>query len=528
MLIIHFLGLALGLEKQFCLYISGNNRIKLSLVAGWKVYILHENGDIYCASSKIPETLKKQLSFFVYSIFLMRKTCLIIAIAIPLFCGCNADNKKSNNWEMDHFSYELGVVGGFSELISTGVKNLALSAPLSSSKMDQFIVDAEKIAASHGVSVYRESDLIVTDLFPSDVASGKDVLLLYRGTTLEEYLSLKSDKAELEKSGDYDAKAKIEVARRFGRMLSYSPREINRLLAQNTSFRTLDDFGIRANNLFLYYKELDKALEFYSITLGMELVADYGMAYILRMTFDSYLVLVDADKGMHSAKEPKTVALALLTDKLDEWYAHLKNQGVEIKSEYQPKEGSAHDGFVAVDTEGYLLEFERFNQHPENEKFIPVLKQNMQNNFQSVQQNSLPDGLTIHSTITWLYHKDILAMQNFYQDVFGLELVVDQGWTKIFKVSDTGFLAIVDEKRGMHSYTEKKAVNLGFIIEDLDSWFEYVKTNKLFDLLEDELGVGPETRYKAFVGFCPEGYFLEFDHFYPHDDNTLLLQQLNN
>jgi len=154
------------------------------------------------------------------------------------------------------------------------------------------------------------------------VATGKDVLLLYRGTTLEEYLSLKSDKAKLEKNGDYDNKARIRVARRFGRMLSYSPREINRLLARNSSFRTLDDFGFQANNLFLYYKDLEKAVEFYSKTLGMELVADYGMAYILRMTSDSYLILVDADKGMHTAEEPKTVALALLTDNLDKWYTY--------------------------------------------------------------------------------------------------------------------------------------------------------------------------------------------------------------
>jgi len=458
----------------------------------------------------------------------MRKTGLIIAVTIPLFLGCNADNQKSKNLKMDQYSYELGVVGGFSELINAGVKRLALSAPLSTREMDQFMVDAEKIADRYSVSVYREPDLIGTDLFPADVALNKDVLLLYRGTTLEEYLSLKSDKAKLKKNGDYDGKARIEVARRFGRMLSYSPREINRLLAQNTSFRSMDDFGIRANNLFLYYKELDRALEFYSKTLGLELVADYGMAYILRMTSDSYLILVDASKGMHTAEEPKTVALALLTENLDEWYAHLKSQNVKIKYEYQPKEGSAHDGFVAVDPEGYLLEFERFNQHPENERFIPILSENSQSAIHSVKQNSLPEGLTIHSTITWLYHKDILAMQNFYQDMFGLEMVADQGWTKIFKVSDTGFLAIVDEKRGMHSYTEKKAVNVGFIIDDLEGWFEYARENKLFDLFEDELGVGPETRYKAFVGFCPEGYFLEFDHFYPHDDNTLLLHHLNN
>jgi len=458
----------------------------------------------------------------------MRKTGLILATAILLFFGCSTDNQKFNKVEKDQYSYELGVVGGFSELISAGVKQLALSAPLSPGKMERFMVDAEKIATKHGVSVYRESDLIITDLFPEDVALNKDVLLLYRGTTLEEYLSLKSDMAELEKNGVFDDKARIEVARRFGRMLSYSPREINRLLARNSSFRTMDDFGIQANNLFLYYKDLKKALEFYSETLGMELVADYGMAYILRMTADSYLILVDADKGMHSAEEPKTVALALLSDKLEEWYAYLKSRDVKIKYEYKPQEGSAHDGFVAVDPEGYLLEFERFDQHPENERFIPILKQNKKNAISSTQQDKLPEGLTIHSTITWLYYKDILAMQNFYQDVCGLEMVADQGWAKIFKVSDTGFLAIVDEKRGMHSYTEKKAVNVGFIIEDLEGWFEYARERKPFELLEDELGVEPETRYKAFVGFCPEAYFLEFDHFYSHDDNTLLLQHLNN
>jgi catechol 2,3-dioxygenase-like lactoylglutathione lyase family enzyme len=447
----------------------------------------------------------------------MRIPSLTIALILTICFGC-----KTNQ-----YSYELGVVGAFSELINAGVKQLALSAPLSPSEMDRFIMEAEKVAMRHDVSVYRESDLVLTDLFPSDVARGKDVLLLYKGTVLEQYLSLKSDIKELEEAGAYEGKTKLELSRRFGRLLSYSPREINRLLSQNTSFRTMDDFGISASNLFLYYDNLDEAVDFYSNTLGMEVVADYEMAFILRATLDSYLILVDASKGMHSAEEPKTVALALLTDQLEEWYAYLKSRQVKMKFDYQPKKGSAHDGFVAIDPEGYLLEFERFNQHPENENFIPMLDKNRKNVVPSVQEKSLPKDLSIHSTITWLYHKDILAMQNFYQNVFGLEMVADQGWTKIFKVSNTSFLAIVDERRGMHSYTEKKAVNVGFIIDDLEGWFEYAEDNKIFNLFEDELGVGPETRYKSFVGFCPEGYFLEFDHFYPHDDNTILLQQLS-
>jgi len=456
-----------------------------------------------------------------------KKPQLIYFIFIVTICSCKMEKNDDQALKLDPYSYELGVVGGFSELINAGVKQLALSAPLPSNEMDDFIKDAEKIASKYNVLVYRETDLIITDLFQSDVATGKDVLLLFNGTTLEAYHSLKADIRALESADQYHGMARIEVARRFGRLLSYSPRQINMLLSQNTSFRTMSDFGIRATNLFLYYEDLEQAGLFYTKILGMELVADYEMALILRMTHDSYLILVDASKGMHSADEPKTVALALLTDQLDEWYSYLKNKNVPMKFDYTPKDGSAHDGFVIVDPEGYLLELERFNQHPENERFLPQLNQNKTRTVKSDLEGKISNGLGFHSTITWLYYKDVQAMQNYYQDVLGLEMVADQGWTKIYKVSHTGFIAIVDEKRGMHKYSEKKAVNVGFIIDDLVPWFEYVKENKILDLYDEELGVGPETRYKSFVGLGPEGYYLEFDRFYPHEDNTVLLKYLN-
>ena len=437
-----------------------------------------------------------------------------------LFLNCQSDTTNKNSQQ----NYELGIVDGFSEVVAAGVKQLALSSPLSPKEMDDFIADAEKVAAKHGVSIYREPDLIVTDLFPADVAKGKEVLLLYTGHTEDAYLQLKADKAQLEKAGTYDKKARQDIARRFGRLLSYSPKKINQLLAQNTDFRTMADFGIKATNLFLYYKDLSSAGAFYTNTLGMELVADYGMALILRMTTDSYLILVDATKGMHTADEPKTVALALLTEQLEEWYDYLNTKNVKIKYKY--KQGPAHDGFVAIDPEGYLLEFERFNQHFENEKFIPILTQNRTTSISSNPNSSKPKNLKIHSTITWLYNKDVLSMEHFYQNVLGLELVADQGWTKIYQASNTGFLAIVDEKRGMHDFTEKKAVNVGIILEELEPWFNYVKTNQVVDLRDQELNIGPETRYKSFVGYGPEGYYWEFDAFFPHEDNEVLLKYL--
>lgn len=294
-----------------------------------------------------------------------------------------------------------------------------------------------------------------------------------------------------------------------------------------SSIKTMADFGVRATNLFFYYNDLQAAGKFYSETLGMELVADYKTALILRMTADSYLILVDAAWGMHSSDEPKTVALALLTDQLDEWYAYLKGEEVEIKYDYKPKDGGPHDGFVIVDPEGYLLEFETFKQHPENEKFIPLLNGNIEKLAKTGAGNTLHARFNIHSTITWLYYNDVLAMQNFYKDVLGLDLVADQGWTKIYKVTETGFMAIVDGKKGMHSATKEKAVNVGFILDDLDPWFEYIKENTLMELHQKEIKTGSDNRYRAFVSYCPEDYYLEFDRFYPHTDNNRLLEYLD-
>jgi catechol 2,3-dioxygenase-like lactoylglutathione lyase family enzyme len=202
-------------------------------------------------------------------------------------------------------------VGAFGEMVNAGVKRLALSEVMSPAEMDAFLPEAQQVAERNKVRLYRERDLLVTDLFPADVARGKDVLLIYQDGTLDEYLALKAEAKRLEQAGQYVGKARETIARRFGRMLSYPAWRINELLAAQTDFRTMQDFGIRASNLFLYYRDLDRATAFYRETLGMELVADYEMARIFRMTADSYLILVDAARGMHTADAPHRPARAV-------------------------------------------------------------------------------------------------------------------------------------------------------------------------------------------------------------------------
>lgn len=290
--------------------------------------------------------------------------------------------------------------------------------------------------------------------------------------------------------------------------------------------KTLKDFNIRASNLFFYYKDLDRATEFYTETLGIEMVADYGFAKILRVAETAYLILVDAEKGMHTADEPKTVAIALVTDQLEEWYDYMVAQGVEMRHEFKYKEGKPHDGFVALDPEGYLLEFERFNPHPENEKFTPILAECKTLLPSKAQKTTVPKGLGFKAMVTWLYYKDLEGMMKFYEDVLGLEMIVDQGWTKIYQVSATGFIGLVDEKRGMHSFTEEKGVTVSFIIDDLEDWYKYAKAQQPFELRSEKLEIGDENKYRAFVGYDPEGYFMEFDKFYEHSMNEKLMAYL--
>jgi len=132
--------------------------------------------------------------------------------------------------DTDLRSYRLGATASWSEAISVGVKELALSSPATPDEMDDLIGEAEKIAARFGISVYRETDLLVTDLFPDDVAKGKHVLLLYRQPTLDKYFALKQKKTDLIEAGEYSGKAREDIARDFGRLLSYPDSVIDEKL----------------------------------------------------------------------------------------------------------------------------------------------------------------------------------------------------------------------------------------------------------------------------------------------------------
>ena len=159
-----------------------------------------------------------------------RATIAAFVVAVALFTGVNMNAMAQYENRVDDYSYQLGIIGGFAEVVKLGVKTLALSEVMAPEEMDHIMHDAQVVAKRNGVELYRETDFLVTDLYPHDVATGKHVLLIYTGDTLDRYLRIKSDKARLVTSGDYEGTAREEIARRFGKLLSYPEPIISDLL----------------------------------------------------------------------------------------------------------------------------------------------------------------------------------------------------------------------------------------------------------------------------------------------------------
>lgn len=295
------------------------------------------------------------------------------------------------------------------------------------------------------------------------------------------------------------------------------------LPAQSNAVNPMQQFSTTASNVFFYYEDVNAAEAFYRDIMGFRLAADYGFAKIMQVAPKSFITLVDHTKGMHTANEPKTTAIALVTDQLDEWWAYINTQNVDLRSSgYTPEKGSAHDGFVAVDPEGYYLEFERFNEHTENVSLMPIL--NSLATLYADPESNVPAGLGFKATVVWFYYKDMAAIQRFYETELGLDLVADQGWAKIYRIGPTGFFGPVDEQRGMHKSTEQKAVTLSFITGNIDQWYDYAIGREAIEMRSGE--ISETDRYRAFVAYDPEGYFLEWDVFKANLANRELVDAL--
>lgn len=296
------------------------------------------------------------------------------------------------------------------------------------------------------------------------------------------------------------------------------------------SKENMNQRDIIGNNAFLYYKNYDEATNFYGDILGFKNVFEFpDFATIFQTTGSTFITVVnDNGRGMHSSDEPKTIAIALVTDQLDGWYQYALSQDLNIKNPPKPLADNPHHAFLVTDPGGYILEFEHFADHPENKEFIPLL--NNSENIYGVKGSQRPDNLAFKASIYWLYHTNEEEAEAFYQDVMGLKMIVKQSFSDILTSSPTGYIGLVEDGIGIHNATHEKAVNVGFMTNSAQAWFDYLKEQPTFSLRTEELyheqdGQG-NNLIDIVIGYDPDNYFIEIDEFLDSELNRKIRNSL--
>jgi hypothetical protein len=127
-------------------------------------------------------------------------------------------------------SFHLGMIYAFVEVVASGCKRLALSPPMTAEELHGLSDSALAIADEYGVLTHADDDCLETRLFNPAFTRDKHVLLFALDrATLDEYLALKELRARSLADGSLNEREE-EIARRFGRLLSYSVEAVDRLL----------------------------------------------------------------------------------------------------------------------------------------------------------------------------------------------------------------------------------------------------------------------------------------------------------
>lgn len=115
---------------------------------------------------------------------------------------------------------------------------------------------------------------------------------------------------------------------------------------------------------------------------------------------------------------------------------------------------------------------------------------------------------TIDQQVTFLYTRDLETTRVFYEEVLGLELVLDQGSCRIYRISEDGFLGFCQRE-------EAPAVPQGIIFtlvsSSVDSWYAYLRERGV--RFEKPPALNPA--YQIYHCFLrdPNGYLLEIQQF---------------
>jgi len=110
---------------------------------------------------------------------------------------------------------------------------------------------------------------------------------------------------------------------------------------------------------FIYYRDLQKGIDFYGKTLGFPLEIDQGWCKIYRISPGGYIGVVDEQRGMHRWHPVKPVQICLRVPNVDAFHAYCRGLGLDSLSEMFENRQLRIRAFVFNDPEGYQIEIQQ-------------------------------------------------------------------------------------------------------------------------------------------------------------------------
>ncbi len=120
------------------------------------------------------------------------------------------------------------------------------------------------------------------------------------------------------------------------------------------------------------------------------------------------------------------------------------------------------------------------------------------------------------SQITFYYTDKLSRTAEWYEQVLGLELAIDQGVCRIYRVAGQGFLGFCE--RAVVGLNHDDII-LTFITDEVDEWYERLRQFDAIVMGEPE--VNEKFEIYHFFARDPNGYRIEIQKFLSDNDHKI-------
>lgn len=115
---------------------------------------------------------------------------------------------------------------------------------------------------------------------------------------------------------------------------------------------------------------------------------------------------------------------------------------------------------------------------------------------------------TIERQITFLYTRDLKTTSYFYEYVIGLELILDQGTCRIYRICSGGYLGFCEQDGAK---TEHEDIIFTLVTNEVDRWHRYLLSRGVE--MEQPPVHNPAYNIYHLKFRDPNGYLLEIQRF---------------